>query len=244
MLIIVLDAIMNPAAALQSTTEDFLESLEQAPGAAQAELIALFLRSCGCNDTVSADDAVDYDGVVDNLDNITEALKQVSLSRLTVRAPLTSHLQDNSPVYPLTSKLPIFKKFRKSLSEFIERLITSAADLGLLYTTDLMATLQTWVVAMSSSQIRSFRHTATVVALEVETSLCEVAASVEKEAQLVGRQREGEKKRKGSAKGATPREKELQAKAQEIRERRQSLAEYLKEFVDGYGTFITRKCTC
>ncbi|KAF5323111.1 hypothetical protein D9611_009237 [Ephemerocybe angulata] len=215
------NAIMNPAAALQATTEDFLESLEQSPGPAQAELITLFLRSCGCNDTVSPDDALDYDGVVDNLDNITEALKQ-----------------DNSPVYPLTSKLPIFKKFRKSLSEFIERLITSAADLGLLYSTDLMATLQTWVVAMSSSQIRSFRHTATVVALEVETSLCEVAAAVEKEAQLVGRQREGEKKRKGTAKGATPREKELQAKAQEIRERRQSLAEYLKEFVD--GVFVHR----
>lgn len=207
---------MNPSAALQSTTEDFLESLQQSPGPAQAELITLFLRSCGCNDTVSSDDALDYDGVVDNLDNITEALKQ-----------------DNSPVYPLTSKLPIFKKFRKSLSEFIERLITSAADLGLLYSTDLMATLQTWVVAMSSSQIRSFRHTATVVALEVETSLCEVAAAVEKEAQLVGRQREGEKKRKGTAKGATPREKELQAKAAEIRERRTKLAEYLKEFVDG-----------
>ncbi|KAJ3501848.1 hypothetical protein NMY22_g18781 [Coprinellus aureogranulatus] len=215
------NAIMNPSAALQSTTEDFLESLEQSPGPAQAELITLFLRSCGCNDTVTPDDALDYDGVVDNLDNITEALKQ-----------------DNSPVYPLTSKLPIFKKFRKSLSEFIERLIISAADLGLLYSTDLMATLQTWVVAMSSSQIRSFRHTATVVALEVETSLCEVAASVEKEAQLVGRQREGEKKRKGGTKGATPREKELQAKAAEIRERRAKLAEYLKEFVD--GVFVHR----
>lgn len=68
---------MNPAAALQSAIEDFLEFLEQSPGPAQAELINLFLRSCGCNDTVSADDAVDYDGVVDNLDNITEALKQV-----------------------------------------------------------------------------------------------------------------------------------------------------------------------
>ncbi|RXW15379.1 hypothetical protein EST38_g10469 [Candolleomyces aberdarensis] len=211
----------NPLFTLQSTTEDFLESLGESPGPAQAELITLFLRSCGCNDTISPDDALDYDGVVDNLDNITEALKQ-----------------DNSPVYPLTSKLPIFKKFRKSLSEFIERLISSAAELGSLYSTDLMATLQTWVVAMSSSQIRSFRHTATVVALEVETSLCEVAAAVEKEAQLVGRQREGEKKRKGSAKGTTARDKELLAKAQEIRNRRANLAEYLKEFVD--GVFVHR----
>jgi cohesin complex subunit SA-1/2 len=72
------DAVMNPAAALQSTTEDFLESLEQTPGAAQAELINLILRSCGCNDSVDADEVLDYDGVVDALDTFTEGLKQVS----------------------------------------------------------------------------------------------------------------------------------------------------------------------
>ena len=86
---------------------------------------------------------------------------------------------------------------------------------------------------MSSSQIRSFRHTATVVALEVETALCDVAAAVEKEAEVVGRQREGEKKRKSGKKGGNARDKELEGKAQEIRERRTKLAEFLKEFVDG-----------
>lgn len=96
-----------------------------------------------------------------------------------------------------------------------------------------METLQAWVIAMSSSQIRSFRHTATVVALEVETALCDVAAGVEKEAEVVGRQREGEKKRKGGTKGGSSRFRELETKAQEIRERRTKLAEYLKEFVDG-----------
>lgn len=109
----------------------------------------------------------------------------------------------------------------------------SSAELGALYTSTLMETLQTWVIAMSSSQIRSFRHTATVIALEVETALCDVAAVVEKEAEVVGRQREGEKKRKGSNKGSTARDKELEATAKEIRVRRTKLAEYLKEFVDG-----------
>jgi cohesin complex subunit SA-1/2 len=71
---------MNPAAALQSTAEDFLESLEQSPGAAQAELINLILRSCGCNDSLDADKVLDYDGVVDALDTFTEGLKQASRS--------------------------------------------------------------------------------------------------------------------------------------------------------------------
>jgi cohesin complex subunit SA-1/2 len=120
------------------------------------------------------------------------------------------------------------------LSEFIERLIISSADLGSLYTTSLMPTLQTWVIAMSSSQIRSFRHTATVVALEVETALCDVAAAVEKEQEVVGRQREGEKKRKASNKSGGVRDKELEGKAKEVRERRAQLAEFIKEFVDGW----------
>ena len=77
MLIFFLDAIMNPGAALQATAEDFLDSLSRSPGAAQAELINLILRACGCNDSVDSDLVVDYDGVVDALDDFTEGLKQV-----------------------------------------------------------------------------------------------------------------------------------------------------------------------
>jgi cohesin complex subunit SA-1/2 len=75
------DAIMNPSAALQSTVEDFLDSLKETPGMAQAELVNCILRACGCNETVNEDEAVDYDGVVDALDNFMEALKQVRSTR-------------------------------------------------------------------------------------------------------------------------------------------------------------------
>ena len=60
---------------------------------------------------------------------------------------------------------------------------------------------------------------------------------VEKEAEVVGRQREGERKRKAAAvnksKGGSAREKELEGKAAEVRQRRTTVAEFLKEFVDG-----------
>ena len=68
---------MNPAAPLQSNAEDFLESLQQSPGSALAELINLVLRACGCSDSVNADEAVDFDGIVSTLDDFTESLKQV-----------------------------------------------------------------------------------------------------------------------------------------------------------------------
>ncbi len=69
---------MNPAAALQSTAEDYLESLSSTPGQSLGDLINCILRSCGCNDSVDEDRAVDYDGVVDALDDFTEILKKVS----------------------------------------------------------------------------------------------------------------------------------------------------------------------
>lgn len=75
---------MNPSAALQSVAEDFLESLGESAAPSQAELINCVLRACGCNHTLDADAAVDYDGVVDALDNITEALKQVCWTIISI----------------------------------------------------------------------------------------------------------------------------------------------------------------
>ena len=71
---------MNPAAPLQSSAEDFLESLQQSPGSALAELVNLVLRACGCSDSVNADEAIDFDGIVSTLDDFTASLKQVCIN--------------------------------------------------------------------------------------------------------------------------------------------------------------------
>lgn len=76
------DAIVNSSANLQSTIEDFLESLSQSPEHSLAELINCILRCCGCSDTVNSDQVTDYDGIVDVLEDVTEALKNVSISGL------------------------------------------------------------------------------------------------------------------------------------------------------------------
>ncbi|KAG8957246.1 hypothetical protein FRC03_010340 [Tulasnella sp. 419] len=217
------NAILNPSAALQSTAEDFLDSYSQSPASALADLINCVLRACGCNGSVNSDEVVDSDGVVDSLDTLMEGVKKETV-----------------PSYPLVSKLPIFRKFRKSLAELFYRIIVSSAETGALYDEQLIPTLQTWVIAMSSSHLRSFRHTATVVALEVESALAEVAASVDKEAEVVRRQKEGEKKKKGSSNAAKGkgREQELQATYDEVMGKRAQLKEYLKEFFD--GLFVLR----
>jgi cohesin complex subunit SA-1/2 len=54
-----------------------------------------------------------------------------------------------------------------------------------LYSTQMMDTLQAIGCLSVSSQIRSFRDTAKVIALEVETALRDLAAAVEKEVVVV-----------------------------------------------------------
>ncbi|KIK67211.1 hypothetical protein GYMLUDRAFT_93035 [Collybiopsis luxurians FD-317 M1] len=227
------NAILNPNAALQGIVEDFLESLNQDENRALAELVNMIFRCCACNDSIDGDTAVDYDGVVDRLDDMTEELKKTTSPTGT---------------YPLISKAAPFhstkpkNSFRANLSDFISRLINSAALLGSLYDSPLTETLQVWLVPMSSSQLRAIRHTSTVVALEIEAALCQVAKEVEKEFELTGRMKEGEKKRartKGAAGSNTKgKEKELDAKLKEIKKRQSKLEEYIRENID--SVFIHR----
>ncbi|KZV96026.1 hypothetical protein EXIGLDRAFT_833952, partial [Exidia glandulosa HHB12029] len=213
------NTILNPAAALQSTAEDFLDSYGQTPQLALSELVTCFIRSCGCSASVDQDDVVDSDGVVSKLDDFAEAL-----------------LKETAPTYPLASKLAVFKKFRKSLGEFLHRLVAAAFDLDILIGNELfIPTIQSWVFAMSSSQLRSFRHTAAVISLEIETALCEVAAATEKEAETLVRQRDAEKKKKGRS---AAREKELETKAKQANSRRTKLKGFLKDFFE--GVFVHR----
>ncbi|KAJ1301134.1 hypothetical protein OPQ81_003546 [Rhizoctonia solani] len=220
------NALLNPSAALQSIVDDYFESYNETPSAALADLANCILRACGCNASLDSDEVLDSDNVVDKLDDLIEAVKKA--------AP---------PAYPLVSKHSSYKKFRKQLSELLHRLIQTAADLpqpSPLFPasddTGLLPVLQPWIVCMSTSLVRSFRHTGTVVALEMESALCEVAKDVEKEGEVLGRQREAERKRRASApgksKGKTPREKELDSKAEDVKRRKAVLNDYLKEFFD------------
>lgn len=84
------NALLNPNAAIQGVIEDFLESLNQDENRALAELVNMIFRCCACNETIDGDTAVDYDGVVDRLDDMTEELKKV------LKSPLP-HFKSRSP---------------------------------------------------------------------------------------------------------------------------------------------------
>lgn len=117
----------------------------------------------------------------------------------------------------------------------------AANDSGVLYESDIIPTLQAWVIAMSSSVLRSFRHTATAIALEFQSALCQIAAATDAEVEMIQRQRQGERKKKGKG-TATGREKDLEKKASEVNSKRNKLTEFIKEFFDGSVPYFSFRC--
>ncbi|GAA6003229.1 hypothetical protein JCM10207_001811 [Rhodosporidiobolus poonsookiae] len=212
------NAVKSPNTALQQTAEDWIESYKEDSGPAMAELVNFVLRCCGCNATIDEHQAEDENGVVENLKDVVDEFKQ-----------------ESNHAYPLISKSKGYKKFRSSLSQFLTKLVLLAADDSLLYTSSFFTHFTSWVHALSSSQIRALRHTATVIVLQLVGALSELHVAVEKEHAQAVRAKEAEEKKGRKDKA---RLKDMQRQVEERHER----LEVVEGFTDeGYtSVFVNR----
>jgi cohesin complex subunit SA-1/2 len=177
------------------------------------------MKCCGCNESVDKDEVLDLDAATDHLDTIQRSFQKAAQKD-----------------YPLTaSKSKSLKRFRSSLAEFLSRLIQNTHTSEILYDEVFCETFQTWLAAATSSRLRSFRHTTTVIALDFTTALCKVAVEVAKEFNAASRSRDAEAKKSHADK------KRLQVMDDNVHEAHQQkvkLEEYLKEMFD--GVFVHR----
>ena len=124
------------------------------------------------------------------------------------------------------SKSKALKKFRASLATFVSRLFTSAATSDILYDGNFCRFVEAWLTSLSSSKIRSFRHTATVVSLMIVSALCEVSVSVNKDFAQASRAKEAEEKKGRKDKA---RLKDLTKNVTDIHDKKTQLEEYLDD---------------
>nr|WJN25055.1 sister chromatid cohesion subunit [Pseudozyma flocculosa] len=214
----IFNAVKDANSALQSIAEDWIVAFSDHEGRALAELINFVIRACGCNGSVDENQVIDIDNVVDNLEELQEVFKKQPI-----------------PSYPIVSRSKTFKSFRKSLHEFLHRLVMSAYDAEVLTSDGFMEPYQAWVSAMSSSSLRSFRHTATVIALWTISAFNEVNAQASKDLATATKQRDAEKKK---ARADKSRLKDLESKVLESRKLRARLEEYINEFIN--SVFVHR----
>ena len=150
----------------------------------QAEAMCAFInfviKCTGCSAEVDVHDIEDSDNAV---------------SKLT---DLQDEYQAQKPAdYPLVSKAKIFSSFRTIMVEFIETFIAACHAAGVLNSElQIIENIEIWVSSMSSSSMRPFRHTATVISLTIVSSICKIAAEMTDSVAKLSRQKESEQKKK------------------------------------------------
>ena len=149
-------------------------------------------------------------------------------------------LQASLLAYPLISKSKPLRKFRSCLQSFLNRLFAQSASADILYDTSFCQVFQSWLSSLSSSTIRSFRHTATVISLGAVEGLCAVAVAVNKEFASASRAKEAEQQK---GRKDTSRLKDLGKNVEEVHERKTKLEEYLSELFEAWVMFSLKEWT-
>ncbi|XP_011799287.1 PREDICTED: cohesin subunit SA-3 isoform X3 [Colobus angolensis palliatus] len=131
-----------------------------------------------------------------------------------------SDMQD-SGYYPLTAPGPSWKKFQGSFCEFVRTLVCQC-QYSLLYDGFPMDNLISLLTGLSDSQVRAFRHTSTLAAMKLMTSLVRVALQLSLHQDNNQRQYEAERN-KGPGQRAPERLESLLEKRKELQEHQEEI---------------------
>uniref|UniRef100_A0A8D2DXD9 Cohesin subunit SA n=1 Tax=Sciurus vulgaris TaxID=55149 RepID=A0A8D2DXD9_SCIVU len=131
-----------------------------------------------------------------------------------------SDMQDSGD-YPLTAQGPSWKKFQGSFCEFVRTLVYQC-QYSLLYDGFPMDNLISLLTGLSDSQVRAFRHTSTLAAMKLMTSLVRVALQLSLHKDNNQRQYEAERN-KGPGQRAPERLESLLEKRKELQEHQEEI---------------------
>lgn len=204
---------------LDDVAADWTAQWERNNREAMCDMINLVIKCTGCNTQVDVHDIEDQDNVPSRLGDIQEEYQALKPTD-----------------YPLISKAKGNASFRSKLCDFFTKLISTCHEAGLLYSDlALLENIEVWVHTMSSSTLRPFRHTATVIALTIGNKLCTVAADIADNAARTVRLKEGEQKKKSVNK---ERVKALETQVAEGERRRAQVLESMGNLLD--AVFVHR----
>ena len=159
---------------------DWMTRYEQHQAAAMCDLINFVLKCTGCDLQVDLHDIEDPDNAASRLTDLQDEYHSLKITD-----------------YPLISRTKGSASFRSTLISFFDALISTAHAAGVLYSDEaLIENIQVWVTSMSSSAIRPFRHTATVVSLSICTTMCARASEISDNVAKTMRQKISEEKKK------------------------------------------------
>ncbi|KAJ3416390.1 hypothetical protein HDV05_001958 [Chytridiales sp. JEL 0842] len=216
------DIVMNHGAALESAVSDWVDTYESKREEALVEIINFTIEACGCTGKVDST-------MVEDQDQITSVLEDL-------QAQIETH-----DAYPLIAKKTTASKkggkFRSNFTDFWVRWFAKiSSSTTALYDDDEVPScfeiVKMWLITMSSSAFRPFRHTSTAVSLVLLTGLTEITAKVLSELTTVNRQLSAM-----SGKGGARKEK-LEEDVAELQEKKQKLEQHMSDMFD--SVFVHR----
>lgn len=169
------------AEGLDEAAENWVMAFQADASEALADLIRFLLRLCGCGATIPREKVTD----TEQLDAQVETLQD-------------EMAQQAQAAYPVGSRAKPFRGIRKHAGHLVEKLLEDAAEADILGEEDLLDVWQQWLIAFSVSSLRSFRHTATLVALWTIRALSTQLEQTRDQYDVAVRQRDAEAQRSGS----------------------------------------------
>lgn len=209
--------VLDGKSAMVSVINDWIESYNTDKTEAMAELIQFFVQSSGCNAKVTKP-------MIDAEDTV-QAIRH-----------LTENFGEEAEEYPLIITRPDYKKFKGNFVSFILQLINLCQH-SIIYDEEMMDILICWIIGLSDSQVRAFRHTSTVAGMKIVSGLIEVAIKVNNELDNLGRQLDLEEQ-KGPKQKSREKIEKLSRKKDELHHNKGELEDMVNRIFS--GIFIHR----
>ncbi|XP_037136586.1 cohesin subunit SA-2 isoform X1 [Syngnathus acus] len=238
------DVITMGPDAIRVVIDGWAEAYAANRDASLLDLISFFIQCCGCKGVVTAEmchiksDSEAMDKMVDELVEDLDEVAGLQYKRFMVFPwilTVTWPTDTDSMEYPLIQPAPYSRWFYSELCDFVSVFVCQCQH-SLLFDSYLINTLISLLSELSDSHIRAFRHTCTLAAIKLLSSLIDVAVNLSKAAEKSQKLQQAQRpsRQKAQVEQAQQKLKELQEKRAEIESMMDVLfkAVFLKRYRD------------
>ncbi|EFX88480.1 putative stromalin antigen protein, SA-D [Daphnia pulex] len=198
--------IRNGKSSVQKTVDEWIEQYKADRDSGLCAILQFFIGASGCKGKITSQ-------------------MQSSMENAAIIRRMTEEFDEESDEYPIIMSGPQWKKFRSNFCDFVQTLVKQC-QYSIIYDQYLMDNVISLLTSLSDSQVRVFRHTATLAAMKFMTALVEVALTVSIHLDNTSRQYEAERQ-KTSDERASDRLEVLIAKHQELEKNMDEIKELL-----------------
>ncbi|KAM6985039.1 cohesin subunit SA-2 [Aplochiton taeniatus] len=222
--------------AMQAVVDDWIEAYVMDRDSALLDLISFFIQCTGCKGLVTAEmfrsrqDSNLMSKMVEELDE-GSGLQYKKFLAFPWILTVTWPMDIDSGEYPLTMSGPYWRRFRSEFCEFVSVLVSQCQH-SVVFDSYLMDTLISLFTELSDSCVRAFRHTCTLAAVKLLSSLVGVALSLSVAVENSQRLYEVERT-KATGRRGSPRLERIHIKTTELQDKRMEIENMMDTIFKG-----------